>query len=87
MSGMIPADAQGLAIVVLVYTLANAAVAGLVVLMHCRHGDPYGCKNSCPVVTKDITCTNVHIYRRLVVCRLYGCQHHGILHPADTLLH
>jgi hypothetical protein len=44
MSGMIPADAQGLAIVVLIYTLANAVVAGLVVLMHCRHGDPLGCK-------------------------------------------
>ncbi|KAH0282855.1 hypothetical protein KCU62_g9422, partial [Aureobasidium sp. EXF-3399] len=40
--GMLPADAQGLAIVVLIYTLANAVVAGLVVLMHCRHGDPFG---------------------------------------------
>lgn len=42
--GMIPADAQGLAIVVLLYTLANALVAGLVVLMHMRHGDPFGCR-------------------------------------------
>ncbi|THW23199.1 hypothetical protein D6D23_05754 [Aureobasidium pullulans] len=40
--GMIPADAQGLAIVVLIYTLGNAVAAGLVVLMHFRHGDPFG---------------------------------------------
>ncbi|KAL2028372.1 hypothetical protein VTO58DRAFT_109402 [Aureobasidium pullulans] len=40
--GMIPADAQGLAIVVLLYTLGNAVAAGLVVLMHFRHGDPFG---------------------------------------------
>ena len=43
--GMIPADAQGLAIVVLIYTLGNAVAAGLVVLMHFRHGDPFGCKS------------------------------------------
>ncbi|KAH0149415.1 hypothetical protein KCU90_g11497, partial [Aureobasidium melanogenum] len=40
--GMIPADAQGLAIVVLLYTIANAVAAGLVILMHMRHGDPFG---------------------------------------------
>ncbi|KAI5270112.1 hypothetical protein E4T47_06461 [Aureobasidium subglaciale] len=40
--GMIPADAQGLAIVVLIYTIVNAVAAGLVVLMHFRHGDPFG---------------------------------------------
>ncbi|KAI5251025.1 hypothetical protein E4T42_04645 [Aureobasidium subglaciale] len=40
--GMIPADAQGLAIVVLIYTIFNAVAAGLVVLMHFRHGDPFG---------------------------------------------
>jgi hypothetical protein len=87
MSGMIPADAQGLAIVVLIYTLANAAVAGLVILMHCRHGDPYGCKSSCSIVAKYLTCTDVYIYRRLVVCGLHGCQHHGRIRPANTLLH
>jgi hypothetical protein len=85
--GMIPADAQGVAIVCLVYTLANAAVAGLVVLMHCRHGDPFGCKSPCSAIANDLTCTNVHVYRRLVVCGLHGCQHHGFLHPANTLLH
>ncbi|KAH0271948.1 hypothetical protein KCU91_g7033, partial [Aureobasidium melanogenum] len=40
--GMIPTDAQGLAIVVLLYTIANAVAAGLVILMHMRHGDPLG---------------------------------------------
>jgi hypothetical protein len=87
MSGMIPADAQGLAIVVLVYTLANAAVAGLVVLMHCRHGDPYGCKNSCSTVANDLTCTNLRVYRRLVVCGLHDHQYNGCIRPANTLLH
>lgn len=42
--GMIPVDAQGLAIVVLLYTVVNAVAAGLVILMHMRHGDPFGCK-------------------------------------------
>lgn len=44
--GMIPTDAQGLAIVVLLYTIANAVAAGLVILMHMRHGDPLGCKSA-----------------------------------------
>lgn len=54
--GMLPADAQGLAVVVLIYTLANAVVAGLVVLMHCRHGDPFGCKGLCSAKANDLTC-------------------------------
>jgi hypothetical protein len=44
--GMIPADAQAVAIVVLLYTVLNAVAAGLVVLMHMRHGEPFGCKES-----------------------------------------
>ncbi|KAI4720938.1 hypothetical protein E4T48_02855 [Aureobasidium sp. EXF-10727] len=40
--GMIPGDAQGLAVVVLLYTFGNAFIAALVVLMHMRHGDPFG---------------------------------------------
>lgn len=71
--GMLPADAQGLAIVVLIYTLANAVVAGLVVLMHCRHGDPFGCKGPCSAVVKDLTYTNVHAYRCPIVCVLHDC--------------
>jgi hypothetical protein len=85
--GMIPADAQGLAIVVLIYTLANAVVAGLVVLMHCRHGDPLGCKGSCSAVANDLTCTNIRIYRRPVMRFFHDCQHYGIVHPANTFLH
>jgi hypothetical protein len=85
--GMIPADAQGLAVVVLLYTLANAVVAGLVVLMHCRHGDPLGCKGPCSVVAKDLTYANAHLHRRPALCLLHDCQHYGLFHSADTFLH
>jgi len=85
--GMLPADAQGLAIVVLIYTLANAVVAGLVVLMHCRHGDPFGCKVPCFAVANNLTYTNTCTRRRPFVCMLHDCQYHGRFCPANTLLY
>jgi len=85
--GMLPADAQGLAIVVLIYTLANAVVAGLVVLMHCRHGDPFGCKGPCFAAANDLTYTDTRTRRCPSVCMLHDCQYCGRFCPADTLLH
>lgn len=71
--GMIPADAQGLAIVVLLYTSANALVAGLVVFMHMRHGDPFGCKAGWFIVADIPTITDISNYRCPNVCMLHDC--------------
>lgn len=85
--GMIPAEAQGLAIVVLLYTLANALVAGLVVLMHMRHGDPFGCRTPQSTVADVHTYTDVLVYRCPTMCMLHDRQYCCRLRPADTLLH